>query len=87
LNQIAICARAFGAVLKLSNLDVSLFQEASTVGTTARDLEALVPEVVAHLCELMSDDQKQWHGFDRWYRVMMDVIVFGDEENPIEVEE
>jgi hypothetical protein len=68
-------------------MDVSLFQEAATVGTTAAELELFVPDVVAYLCELMSEAQKGWRGFDRWYRVMMDVMVFGNEENPIEVEE
>jgi hypothetical protein len=68
-------------------MDISLFQEAATVGTTAPELELLVPELMAHLCELMTDTQREWRGFDCWYRVMMDFAVFGSEENPIEVEE
>ena len=87
MHQIAICGRSFGAVLKFSDNDVSLFQDATSIGTTSPELDLLVPEVVAHLYKLMSNVQKEWCGCDNWYRTMMDFIVFGTEENPIEVEE
>jgi hypothetical protein len=35
----------------------------------------------------MTDTQKEWQGFDHWYRAMMDFAVFGTEESPIDVEE
>jgi hypothetical protein len=87
LHQLKTCARSFGAVLELRNLDLSILQEAVTVGTTANELHILVPDAVAHTCELMTDTQKEWQGFDRWYRAMIDFVVFVTEENPIDVEE
>ena len=51
----------------------------------------MVPNTVAHVVALMTDEQKNWSGFDRWYRVMMDFIVFGpatdEEANEEPVEE
>jgi hypothetical protein len=81
-----ICAKSFGAVLELADLDLSICQEAATIATTAPELEIFVPEIVAHICELMSDYQKEWRGFDRWYRIMMDYAVLGSEENPVPVD-
>ena len=85
LHQLAACARSFDAVLDFDDLDTSMFQEALTKGTTAGELHILIPDGVAHVVALMTDEQKEWNGFDRWYRTMMDFIVFGpgSEEDPI----
>jgi hypothetical protein len=71
----------------LSNLDLSILQDAIMVGTTANELHILVPDAVAHITEITSEEQKEWRGFERWNRVMMDFAIFGSEENPINVEE
>jgi hypothetical protein len=76
----------------LSSLDTSIFQEAVTIGTTAPELHIFVTDAVAHLFGLMNETQKAWKGFDRWYRTMMDFIIFGPgtegaEEDPIVVED
>lgn len=81
------CARLFGAVLKLTDLKVCLFQEAITLATASKELQEFMPNAVAYLRSSMSPEQKDWCGFDCWYRVMMDIAVFGTEENLIEVEE
>jgi hypothetical protein len=82
-----ICARSFGAVLELPDIDVSIFQDAVSSGTTAPILHLAIPNAVAHLSDMMTEEQRNWRGFERWYRVMMDFVVFGTEEEPIEVEE
>ena len=41
------CAKLFGALLELADIDLSICQEAITVGTTARLLHTLMPDVVA----------------------------------------
>ena len=85
------CARSFGAVVTLSDSDLSLFQEAVTTGMKAGELHLIVPNTVMYLAEMMTEEQKNWRGFERWYRVMMDFVVFvtgeGTEEGPIIVED
>lgn len=81
------CARTFGVAVQLSNLEVCLFQEAITIATASKELHEFIPDAVAYLSGLMTSGQKDWRGFDRWHRVMMDFAVFGSEDNPIEVEE
>ena len=80
------CARSFGAVLEINDLDLSVYQEALTVRTTDPSLEGFVADAVAHLCEMMTETQREWKGFERWYKIMMEFAVFGSSENPIEVE-
>ena len=80
------CARGFGAVLVITDLDLSTYQEALSVGTTHPELEGFVPEGVAHLCEMMTETQRGWKGFERWYTTMMEIAVFGSKENPLEVD-
>ena len=77
----------FDATLEFSDFEMSVFQEALTTGSTSPELHRHIFPAVAFLSEMMTERQRKWRGFDRWYRVMMDYAVFGSEENPIEVEE
>lgn len=81
------CARSFGAVLELTDLELCLFQEAITIGTASKELHEYISDAVAYLSGLMTTEQREWRGYDRWLRVMMDFAIFGSEENPIEVED
>jgi hypothetical protein len=36
---------------------------------------------------MMTEEQKGWNGFERWYRVMMNFIVFGPEGSSPAAEE
>jgi hypothetical protein len=86
LLQLAICARSFGVVLDLKDLDLSIFQDAIITATSSDMLQEYSPDAVAYLSEMMSPEQKDWRGFELWHRTMMDYAVFGSEENPINVD-
>jgi hypothetical protein len=87
LHQIAVCARAFGTVLELADIDLSIFQDAVSTGATSAALHQYIPNAVAYLCETMSSGQREWTGFERWYLEMMDHGVFGTEDDPIVIAE
>ena len=77
------CARTFGAVLELANIDLSIFQDAVSMGSTSVAIHQLIPDAVAYLCKMMSEEQKEWTGFEHWYLDMMEYVVFGTEDDPI----
>ena len=87
LRQLSACARTFGAVLELADLDLSIFQEAVAVATVAPALHPDLPNAVAYLFDMTSIQQREMEGFGRWYHEMLDMAVFGTEDDPIIVEE
>lgn len=82
-----LCAKPFGTILEISDLKMSVYQDAASVGSTAECLQQFVPGAVAHVAGMMTDQQRDWRGFDEWYCRMMEMAVFGDENDPILVEE
>ena len=86
MHQLKTCARTFGEILYLTNLDLSILQNGVMIGTSVTEVHKYISEAVAHINELMTEEQKNWREFDNWLRAMMDFAVFGSEENPIELE-
>ena len=81
------CARTFGAVLEFSDLDLSIFQEAVSVSSHDPALHPFLPNAVAYLLDMSSLAQREMEGFGRWYHEMIDMAVFGTEDDPIFIEE
>lgn len=81
------CARTFGAVLELADLDLSIFQDAVSVATGDPVLQQFLPNAVAYLFDMTSIQQREKEGFGRWYHEMLDMAVFGTEDDPIMIEE
>lgn len=63
-----------------------MYQDAVTRASSFDILKEMIPDSVAYLAEMMTEEQRAWEGFDRWYRAMMDYAVFGSESNPIELD-
>ena len=87
LRQLSSFARTFGAILELANLDLSIFQEAVSTAIAAPELHEYLPDAVGYLCDMTTLQQRDWEGFARWYHDMLELAVFGTEDNPIFVEE
>ena len=88
--QLSKCARSFGEILTLGNLELSMYQDAITRASSFDLLKTFIPDSVAYLAEMMTEEQRSWEGFDHWYRTMMDYAVdftvFGSESNPINLD-
>ena len=88
--QLSKCARSFGEILTLGNLELSMYQDAITRASSFDPLKTMIPDSVAYLAEMMTEEQRSWDGFDRWYRTMMDCAVdftvFGSETNSIDLD-
>ena len=82
-----MCARTFGEILELADIDLSIFQEAVTAGSTSHELRQLLPNAVAYLFDMTTITQREMEGFGRWYHDMMDLAVFGMEDDPIIIED
>ena len=81
------CARTFGEILQLSDLDLSIFQDAVTKASRNADLQQFLPNAVAFLLDLSSMEQREMEVFAGWYHDMMDLAVFGTEDDPIIIDE
>jgi len=86
LRNLAECTRSFGVVLDLNNLDISVVQESVTMGTEYPALHKYLADAVAYMCEMMSDHQRDWLGFDRWYQEIMEYAMFGTPKRPIVID-
>ena len=86
LLQLSRFARSFGEILTLGNLELSMYQDAVTRASSFDILKAMIPDSVAYLAEMMTEEQHAWEGFDRWYCTMMDYAVFGSKTNLIELD-
>ena len=87
LRLLSECARTFGAVLELAELDLSIFKDAITTISFAPPLQQLIPEAVAYLLDMTSVQQREMEGFGRWYHDMHELAVFGTEDEPIIIAE
>ena len=65
LRQLSLCARTFGEILELADIDLSIFQEAVTAGSTSHELHQLLPNAVAYLFDLTTITQREMEGFGR----------------------
>jgi hypothetical protein len=87
LRQLSACARTFGAVLELADIDLSIFQDAVTVAIGDPALHPFLPEAVAYLFDMTSLQQREMEGFGHWYHETVEHAVFGTEDDPIIIEE
>ena len=72
--------------MELNNIDLSIFQNAIVIGTTAPVLCLVLPNAVAHLIDMLTDHLRDMGAFKRWYCRIMDFIVFETPEEPTEIE-
>ena len=67
--------------------DLSIFQDAVTKASRNADLQQFLPNAVAFLLDLSSMEQREMEVFAGWYHDMMDLAVFGTEDDPIIIDE
>jgi hypothetical protein len=84
---LSLCARTFGAVLELADLNLSIFQDTVSIGSNAPELHPYLPNAVVYLLDMSSQAQRDMEGFGRWYHEMLDLVVFGTEDDPIFIDE
>ena len=87
LRQLSACARTFGSVLELANLDLSIFQDAINSAAADVALHPYLPEAVAYLFDITSLEQREMEAFGRWYHEIIEHAVFGTEDDPIIINE
>ena len=87
LQQLKTCSRNFEIVLELTDIDLSIFQDAIAIGTITSAFHLVLPHAVAHLTDMLTERQRDMEGFERWYRRIMDFIVFETSEEPILIED
>ena len=81
------CTRNFGETLQLADLDLSTFQDAVTKVSRNADLQQYLPNAVAFLLDLLLLEQREMEVFGCWYHDMIDLAVFGTEDDPIIIDE
>ena len=83
----SLCARTFGAVLQLAGLDLSIFQDAVSITTHTPKLHQFLPNAVAYLFDMTTDEHKEMESYCHWYHEIIEYAVFGTEDDPIIIDE
>lgn len=58
-----------------------------SIAATSLVTHPYVPDAVAYLLDMTSVDQRDMEGFGKWYHDMLELAVFGTEEEPIILDE